>query len=243
MDDTTGTAGQIAQDITSNNNPLPNFQYSLQTPDFSILPQRNISPYQASQNPNTNKQTQQVNNPNANQQQAAQFLNNGLQRSANMLSQPINSNIPNPPQIQPIQMPQSQPLQSVPINIQQAPQIQPMPLAPISQMSDINAKTNISSISDKDINQFLNNLGSYEYNYIDPKYGDKTYYSPMAQELEKSKIGASAIETNDEGYKMVNYGRLQGINLALAAHMNNKISFIEAKLKAALNDKFLKGKK
>jgi hypothetical protein len=83
--------------------------------------------------------------------------------------------------------------------------------------SDQQAKTDIQP-GDAPLDQFLSNLGSHQYQYIDKKHGDKTYVSPMAQELEKTLIGKSAVIDTPEG-KKVQYARLMGASLsALALH-------------------------
>lgn len=92
-----------------------------------------------------------------------------------------------------------------------------------TKASDENAKTNIKS-ADAELNDFLSNLGAYEYEYKDPKYGEGTHVSPMAQEIEKSELGAKAIHTNNEGYKMVNYATLAPITLASVAYLHKKVN-------------------
>ena len=82
--------------------------------------------------------------------------------------------------------------------------------------SDERVKTNIKS-GDKDLEEFLDALGVYSYEYKDPKYGEGRRISPMAQEIEKSPLGQAAISTNPEGYKMVDYGKLAGTQLAALA--------------------------
>jgi hypothetical protein len=135
-----------------------------------------------------------------------------------------------------VQMPAPPPYPSLP-SIPQPP----VPgVAPV--MSDANAKTNIEPLSNSDIQNFLGNIGSYKYNYIDPKNGVGQFVSPMAQDIEKTEIGKSAIETNKEGYKMVNYGRLSGIQLAITAHLNKRMNDFDAKMKNVLASKFLSKK-
>lgn len=60
---------------------------------------------------------------------------------------------------------------------------------------------------------FLNAIGAHNYEYKDPQDGVGTFTSPMAQELEKTKLGKQAVIDTPRG-KMVNYARLGGINLA-----------------------------
>lgn len=115
----------------------------------------------------------------------------------------------------------------------------------VTLTSDENAKTNITS-GEGDLQEFLDALGAYSYDYKDKAHGEKTYVSPMAQELEKSKIGQSAIVVDPKsGYKQVNYARIAGAQLSATALVNNKVKTLdsrvkelEAKLAKAVSDKF-----
>ena len=108
--------------------------------------------------------------------------------------------------------------------------------------SDIAAKTNVRP-ADKDLEEFLNALGVYKYEYKDKKYGEGERISPMAQEIEKTQLGASAISTNPEGYKQVDYGKLAGTQLAALALLNHKYNALEAKLKQAISTNLKNRKK
>lgn len=82
-------------------------------------------------------------------------------------------------------------------------------------ISDQNLKTNIQP-ADKQLNNFMQSIKAHSYQYKDPKMagaGFGTYVSPMAQELEKTELGKQAVIDTPQG-KMVNYGRLTGVNLA-----------------------------
>jgi hypothetical protein len=82
--------------------------------------------------------------------------------------------------------------------------------------SDENLKTNISPAT-RGINDFLAAIHAHTYNYKHPELdGAGTYTSPMAQELEKTEIGKSAVINTPRG-KMVDYGRLSGVNLAASS--------------------------
>ena len=113
----------------------------------------------------------------------------------------------------------------------------------LNAASDINSKQNIQS-GEAELQDFLNNLNAYSYEYKDPKYGEGRRISPMAQEIEKSPLGAQAISTNEEGYKIVDYGKLMGTQLAALALLNHKYNNLEQQLnKAVLEGLKTKGKK
>lgn len=101
--------------------------------------------------------------------------------------------------------------------------------------SDVDAKTNIKS-AESELQDFLNNLGVYSYEYKDPKNGEGRRISPMAQEIEKTDLGKIAISTNAEGYKQVDYGKLMGTQLAALSLLNHKYNELEKQLKKAVKD-------
>jgi len=108
--------------------------------------------------------------------------------------------------------------------------------------SDINSKQNIQA-GDNQLQEFLDSLGVYDYEYKDPKYGDGRRISPMAQEIESTPLGKAAISTNEEGYKIVDYGKLGGTMLASLALLNHKYNKLEEELKSSIKENLrLKGK-
>ena len=101
-------------------------------------------------------------------------------------------------------------------------------------VSDERAKENISDASGE-LQDFLDHLGAYSYEYKDKEHGEGRYISSMAQEIESSKLGAPAIEVDPvSGLKRVNYARLIGTQTAALALLNQKQNDIEAKLKTLL---------
>lgn len=95
--------------------------------------------------------------------------------------------------------------------------------------SDEQLKTNIQN---RNVSDFLNAVGAYSYQYKNPVYGDnipgKTFYGPMAQELEKSAIGKSAVLNTPQG-KMVDTGRLTLINTSALAEIYKRLKQLETK--------------
>ena len=98
--------------------------------------------------------------------------------------------------------------------------------------SDERSKKNIEEIDDNDINQFLNTMNGHKYDYKDPNEDgadQKTHFSPMAQELEKSDIGKSLVYPTADGSKMVDYGRGFGALMATTAELNKRLKKLEKK--------------
>jgi hypothetical protein len=80
----------------------------------------------------------------------------------------------------------------------------------------------------------LDKTHAYSYEYK-PEYKDKPgagegrYVSPMAQDLEKSELGKSAVKTGPDGIKVVDYGKLGGTMVASLAYLNDRLNEIEGK--------------
>jgi len=97
-------------------------------------------------------------------------------------------------------------------------------------VSDENAKTDVKN-GGYQVQGFLDALNAHSYQYKDPKDGVGRFVSPMAQELEKTAIGRSAVRQTEDGKKIVDYGRLGGIMLASQAFLNDRLNSIEKSLK------------
>jgi hypothetical protein len=83
--------------------------------------------------------------------------------------------------------------------------------------SDQELKTNIQPGDDK-LNELMDHLGVHQYEYKDEQDGVGTFVGPMAQQLEQTTIGKSAVIDTPRG-KMVDSGRLVMASLsALALH-------------------------
>lgn len=119
-----------------------------------------------------------------------------------------------------------------------APSSKPTYFQPVNKTfglaaSDIEAKQNIQPVANE-LEDFLNSLNAYSYEYKDPKYGDGRRISPMAQEIEQTPLGKAAISTNQEGYKIVDYGKLGGTMLAGLSLLNHKYNDLEKQLKESI---------
>ncbi len=108
--------------------------------------------------------------------------------------------------------------------------------------SDVRAKEHISDAKGE-LQEFLDHLGVYSYEYKDKTHGEGRYISPMAQEFEKSKLGAQAVETGPDGLKKVNYGRLIGVQSAALALLNHKYNALEEKFNTAVKTNLKNRKK
>jgi hypothetical protein len=98
----------------------------------------------------------------------------------------------------------------------------------LAAASDQNLKTNVSS-AERPLDDFLQHLGAHQYEYKDKQDGAKTYVSPMAQELEKTTIGKSAVIDTPRG-KMVDYARIMGATLSAVAIHHQDIKDVQKTL-------------
>ena len=91
--------------------------------------------------------------------------------------------------------------------------------------SDENAKTNIKpkTYAMDEIESFLKVLKPSTYEYKDPKHGTGEKMGVMAQDLEKSAIGKTMVDTAPDGTKMVDTNKAIGAILAVLGDMDKKI--------------------
>lgn len=95
--------------------------------------------------------------------------------------------------------------------------------------SDKNLKTDIKA--DKGTaKKFLDSVKPYSYKYKDQAHGKGQQLSVMAQDLEKTPIGRSAVENTPLG-KKVHYERLNAIMLASQADLNERLKKLEKRKK------------
>lgn len=98
-------------------------------------------------------------------------------------------------------------------------------LGGLAALSDETKKTNIED-GGKELDKFLGALSSNKYEYKDKKHGPGTYWSPMAQDLEKTEVGKSMVVETPEG-KVVDYARGLGAYLAGLSHVHKRLARIE----------------
>lgn len=103
--------------------------------------------------------------------------------------------------------------------------------------SDERSKTKIQSLQAKldalsgqatvpsmeeDAARTVGNAQGYSYKYKQPdRFGQGTFYGPMAQDLEKTPVGRSVVRQSPDGTKMVDTSRLSLVNTA-ALNANQK---------------------
>lgn len=100
-------------------------------------------------------------------------------------------------------------------------------LGGLAALSDETKKTNIEP-GTKGLDEFLSSLSSNKYEYKDKKHGDGTYWSPMAQDLEKTEVGRSMVVETPEG-KAVDYARGLGAYLAGLSDVHKRLKKMERK--------------
>jgi hypothetical protein len=105
-----------------------------------------------------------------------------------------------------------------------------------SPNSDVSLKENMNQTEKSGsemVEEFLNALKSYTYNYKDKenngqKNPEGKVTSVMAQDLEKSKLGKQMVTEGPEG-KMVNYGQGMAPLFAAIAELNQRTKKLEKK--------------
>lgn len=97
-------------------------------------------------------------------------------------------------------------------------------------------KSESKKSDDMSSRKFLDALSPYSYEYKNPSKpgaGEGRYLSVMAQDLEKAgPVGKSMVSENEDGTKMVDYGKGFGAILAAQADLNKRLADIEKRKKA-----------
>lgn len=97
--------------------------------------------------------------------------------------------------------------------------------------SDSHLKEAVADLTDEDIDAFLNNIASKEYEYTDEgKFKGAEpgrHAGVMAQDLEKSKVGKRMVRETNEGDKMVDIPESVSTLLATAANLGKRIKKLE----------------
>lgn len=99
--------------------------------------------------------------------------------------------------------------------------------------SDINLKKDIKK-ADTIIDEFLDKLKPYQYEYKEEIKdelfgGEGKFVSPMAQDIEKSKMGGILVVDTPEG-KMIDYDKAKGVTLASLGVLNERLKKLEKAL-------------
>ncbi len=107
------------------------------------------------------------------------------------------------------------------------------PYEDLTETSDERCKKE-SYYSENDTRDLLDLIHAHKYRYKDPDArgaGEGEFISPMAQELEKSKLGKNMVIEDDDGNKMVDYGKGFGFLMASMATLNEDIAKLKKKRK------------
>lgn len=105
-------------------------------------------------------------------------------------------------------------------------------IAKAFQSSDEDGKKNKDAPPEDKLEEFVNALKAYEYEYKNPEKpgaGEGKFISPMAQDIEKTELGEPMVIDTPEG-KMVDYGKASGLTLALAAMLHERNKETEARM-------------
>lgn len=104
-------------------------------------------------------------------------------------------------------------------------------LGAMAAMSDEREKTDITDGS-ADLAEFLTSIGTHKYKYKDPDKplrGRGEFVSPMAQELEQTKLGKHMVHETDDGKKVVDYGKGFGAVMAALSMHQKRLDAMEAR--------------
>lgn len=83
---------------------------------------------------------------------------------------------------------------------------------------DRRLKTEIKEISQEEMAELKSCIKAYRFKYIDAdKYGKGEFIGPLAQDLEKSKLGKTLIVEDENGVKQIDVGRAMMLFLATMA--------------------------
>lgn len=96
-----------------------------------------------------------------------------------------------------------------------------------TMFSDRKLKTKIKN-ADAELRALLENIKPASYEYKNKEHGNGKFISPMAQDLQKSKLGKQMVEKKPEGLA-VNYGANLGLILAAQASLHKRIKELEDK--------------
>lgn len=100
-----------------------------------------------------------------------------------------------------------------------------------SAASDEKLKKNIkpsSGVASEKVEEFLNALDSYNFEYKDEKHGQGEKTGIMAQDLEKSELGKQMVRDTPEG-KMVDFGQGFAAILAAQAELKDQLDSLKKK--------------
>lgn len=98
---------------------------------------------------------------------------------------------------------------------------------PLVAVSDESAK---GGEHPADVGEMLDKLKAYTYRYKDPSMAGAApgrHLGVMAQDLERSPLGARFVQQGDDGVRRVDYGQMAGTQLAATAYLNDRLNHHE----------------
>jgi len=93
--------------------------------------------------------------------------------------------------------------------------------------SDERVKENIEETDSSKIQDMLNKLQGYEYDYKEEVGGMEDNTGIMAQDLEQSELGSNMVEESPEGVKMIDKDKMLSTLMASLADMNKRVNELE----------------
>jgi hypothetical protein len=95
-------------------------------------------------------------------------------------------------------------------------------------MCDERFKEDIVPTEGDELKDMLDKLTISSFEYKDPSMGEGKFYGPMAQDLEKSKVGRTMVEEDPAGRKFIDYGgRGQGVMLGILKNLSDRLERVE----------------
>jgi hypothetical protein len=88
-----------------------------------------------------------------------------------------------------------------------------------AMFSDKNLKTNIEPISKEDLQELKDAIKPYKFNYTSDEYGAGDWIGVMAQDIEKTKLGKSIVQENEQGLKYLDGNKVMSLFLATMAEL------------------------
>ncbi len=98
-----------------------------------------------------------------------------------------------------------------------------------AKASDRRVKVNVAKLEGKDLDAFLQATRSaFEWDYSNPaKHGEGRHHGPMAQDIQKSKLGRTAVIEDQEGVLNLDFHRLAALALMGLGRLDERVSKME----------------
>lgn len=104
------------------------------------------------------------------------------------------------------------------------------PIAALAIASDERLKTDITDAGENDLAELLSTFRPKTYTYNDQRFGEGTQFGGMAQDLERTKLGAGMVQKTDHGIRTVHGGKAGMAALAGVSMLYRKLQALEESL-------------